>query len=278
MSGGLIGHNIRTQATRFCPRRQLRHQLSGIAQQADRDGFFLRTGFFNHRQRLIEAAGLIVHITGTQTEINVGFLAFNGQDAGPCQHASQRLGAAHTTKPCRQNPFAPQVAVVVLSARFGKSFIRPLHNALRTNVNPGACSHLAVHHQARFIQFVKVVPVGPVRHNIGVSNQHARRIGMGAKNTDRLTGLYQQGFVFTQRPQAVQNGFEGRPVAGGFTNTAIDHQVFRAFGNIGVKVVLDHAISRFDQPVLTTQRCSLGSANDMGGGIFLWRVHGHILL
>jgi hypothetical protein len=59
---------------------------------------------------------------------------------------------------------------------------------------------------------VKVFPVGPVGNDIGVGNQHARRVGMGAKNTDRLTRLYQQRFVFPQLAQA-QDRLKGGPVA-----------------------------------------------------------------
>src|SRR5438445_385646 len=40
------------------------------------------------------------------------------------------------------------------------SFICALYNSLRTNIYPGACGHLAVHHQSFLFELIKMLPVG----------------------------------------------------------------------------------------------------------------------
>ena len=83
----------------------------------------------------------------------------------------------------------------MLAASFDESLVRALHNALGADVNPAARRHLAVHHQARTVQFVEMLPGRPFRHQVGVGNQHARRTRMGAKNPNRFARLNQQCFI-----------------------------------------------------------------------------------
>ena len=54
----------------------------------------------------------------------------------------------------------------MLAARFSKSFIRALHNTLGADVDPRASRHLAIHHQTFFIEFIEMIPRGPMRHQI----------------------------------------------------------------------------------------------------------------
>ncbi|MNN43308.1 hypothetical protein D3C81_1575360 [compost metagenome] len=96
-----------------------------------------------------------------------------------------------------------------------------------------------------------------MRHQVGVGDQHARRVRVRAEHADRLARLYQQRFVLAQAAQAVEDGIEAFPVARGLADAAVHHQVLRALGHVGVQVVLDHAVGGFDQPVLAVQ---LGTA------------------
>jgi hypothetical protein len=50
-----------------------------------------------------------------------------------------------------------------------------------------------------------------------------------------------------------QDLVEALPVARGAADAAVDHQVLRAFGHVGVEVVLDHAVGGLGQPVLAVQ-------------------------
>ena len=80
----------------------------------------------------------------------------------------------------------------MLTTRFNKGFERSLHNALTTDVDPRASGHLAVHEQTFTIQFIEMIPVGPLRYQVRVGNQYARRIGMRFKHAYGVTGLNQQ--------------------------------------------------------------------------------------
>jgi len=70
-----------------------------------------------------------------------------------------------------------------------------------------------------------------------------------AEDAYRLPRLHQQGFVLFKIPQRSKNGIKCLPGAGSLPATAVDHQAIRVFGNRWIKIVLDHAISCFDQPV-----------------------------
>ncbi len=86
-------------------------------------------------------------------------------------------------------------AVVVLAGGLGEGLIRALDDALRADVDPRACGHLAVHGEAERFQAAELVPVGPVGHEIRVGDQHTRRAGMRAEDADGLAGLHEQRLV-----------------------------------------------------------------------------------
>ena len=124
-------------------------------------------------QGLVDVFGLLVHIAGSQTEVDAALLAFNVQRAGTGQRGGQRLCPAHATQTSRQNPAASPVLVVMLATGFHKGLEGTLHDALGADVNPRARSHLPVHEQALAVEFVEVLPIGPLGHEVGVGNQHA---------------------------------------------------------------------------------------------------------
>ena len=165
----------------------------------------------------------------------------------------QRLRAAHAAQAGRQYPAPGPVAAEMLAARLGKGFIGALHDALGADIDPAAGRHLAVHEQALAIEFVEVFPVGPFRHQVGVGDQHARRVRVGAKHADRFAGLDQQGLVFFQFAQGGQDLVETGPVARRAADAAVDHQVLRIFCHLGIEIVLHHAVGRLDLPVLAGQ-------------------------
>ena len=105
----------------------------------------------------------------------------------------------------------PEVAAIVLAADLDEGLVGALHDALRADVDPRAGRHLAVHHQALAIELVEMVPGRPVRHEVGVGDQHARRVGMGAEHADRLAGLHQQRLVVLERLQRRDDAVETRP-------------------------------------------------------------------
>ena len=168
----------------------------------------------------------------------------------PGHDRRQRLGAAHAAQARGEDPAAGQVAAVVLAAQLGEGLVGALNDPLGADVDPRAGRHLAVHHQALAIEFVEMLPGRPARHQVGVGDQHPGRVGVGAEHAHRLAGLDQQGLVVLQAPQRRDDAVEAFPVAGGPADAAIDHQLLRPLGHVGVEVVHQHAQRRFGEPAL----------------------------
>src|SRR4029077_11652174 len=94
------------------------------------------------------------------------------------ERGSQRLRSTHPAQASTRNQFSRQIALKMFPARRRKSLIRALKNSLRADVNPAAGCHLAVHHQPRAIEFIKMFPIAPVAYQVRIGDQHARSIRM----------------------------------------------------------------------------------------------------
>ena len=94
VGAGLVGDHIRAHAALH----QLRYDLRGVAAQRDRDGPPFGGVFFDARQGVIQRGGLLIHVAGTQTEIDAALLTFDIQRAGAGQRRGQRLRAAHAAQ------------------------------------------------------------------------------------------------------------------------------------------------------------------------------------
>ena len=267
MRRGLVGHDVRARPAGFGAAHQFRNDVCCVAAQADGHDLFAIGVQSDELQRLIERGRLLIQVAGAQAKVDAALLALNIERAGPGKSSGQWLRTAHAAQPGREDPAPGQRAAKVLASGLHKGFVSALHNALRADVNPATGGHLAVHHQAGAIQLVEVFPVGPLRYQVGIGQQHAWCLGVGAKHAYRLTALHQQGFVFFELAQTIQNAFKTRPVARRFADAAIDHQLVRVFGHFRVQVVLDHAVGRFDLPVGTRKRRATRSAHRAGLGV-----------
>ena len=150
------------------------------------------------------------------------------EQRGAGHRRGQRLRAAHAAEAGGQDPPAGEVAAVVLAAHLDEGLVGALHDALAADVDPRAGRHLAVHHQALAIELVEVLPGRPVRHQVGVGDQHARRVGVGAEHADRLAGLHQQRLVVLELAQRRDDAVEALPVARGAADAAVDDELVRA--------------------------------------------------
>ena len=104
-----------------------------------------------------------------------------------------------------------------------------------------------------------------MRHEVGIGDQHARRIGMGPEHADGLAGLDQQRLVVLQPLQRRDDAVEAFPVARGAADAAIDHELLGPLGHFGVEVVHQHAHRRFGEPALAAEiGCRAGAR--------MWRV------
>ena len=120
-----------------------------------------------------------------------------------------------------------------------------LQDALRADVDPGAGRHLPVHDQALGSQLIEMLLGGPMRHQVGIGDQHAWGVRVALENGHRFAGLHQQSLVIFQLAQRIQDGVKRLPVARRLPAPAIDDQLLRFLGDLGVQVVLDHAVSCF---------------------------------
>mmetsp|Transcript_6403 Transcript_6403/g.26196 ORF Transcript_6403/g.26196 Transcript_6403/m.26196 type:complete len:559 (+) Transcript_6403:860-2536(+) len=264
---GLVGHHMGPRgAAALHAHHQLGQHLGGIAEQRDRDGPALGRIALQPGDGVIEVGGLLVHVAGLEPEVDARLLALDVQRREAGEGGRQRLGAAHATQAGRQHPLAAGVAAVVLAGGFGEGLVSALHDALGADVDPAPGRHLAVHHQALAVELVEVLPGGPVGHEVGIGEQHPRRVGMGAEHAHRLAGLHQQRLVIAQRAQRGQDAVVGLPVARGLADAAVDHQRVRVLGHGGVEVVLDHAVGGLGQPALAVQLGAGGCPNGTGRG------------
>ncbi len=258
----LVGHHVGAHAAPH----QFRHHLGGIADHADRDGLALRAGLVDDRQRLVQPFGAAVEIARIEAALQVAGATFDGQHRGPGHGRGQRLRPAHAAESGGQDPLARKVAAIMPPAGLDEGLIGALDDALAADIDPGAGGHLAVHHQALGVEFVEMLPGRPVWHQVGVGDQHARGILMRAEHTDRLAGLHQQRLVGLQFAQALYDGVEAVPVARRPADAAIDDQLFRLLGHLGVEIVHQHPQRRLGGPRFSRNFGAAGAANLAGVG------------
>ena len=113
-----------------------------------------------------------------------------------------------------------------------------------------------------------------MRHEIGVGDEHARRVGMGAENADRLAGLDEQRLIALEAAQGRDDAVERRPVARRPPDAAINNKLARPLGDVGIEIVHEHPERRFGQPALGAELGSVGRADDAHVVDAGWRGHG----
>src|SRR3989304_6033686 len=79
----------------------------------------------------------------------------------PVPSPPQGWPPAHAAESAREDEPSRQGAAEVLAGARGERLVRPLHDALRTDVRPAAGGHLPVHREAELLQLVEVLPRGP---------------------------------------------------------------------------------------------------------------------
>ena len=93
----------------------------------------------------------------------------------------------------------------------GERFVGALQDALRADVDPAAGGHLAVHRQAAILEIAERLPRGPLRHEVGVRDEHARRVGMRAEDADGLARLHDAAFRRDRAASAPRRSRRTRP-------------------------------------------------------------------
>ena len=228
------------------------------------------SGFFSAHERSIIASASSSDLAWAsrylvlQPHLDAARLAFHRQHGGARHHRGQRLRAAHAAEAGGEDPLAREAAAVVAPAHLDEGLVGALHDALAADVDPRARRHLPEHHQALAVELVEVLERGPVRHDVGVGDQHARRVGVRAEDADRLARLHQQRLVGLQRAQRGDDAVEALPVARGPADAAVDDQLRRPLRHLRIEVVHEHAQRRFGEPALGGELGAARRADDAG--------------
>ena len=263
MGGSLVGEDVGDDAALG----EFRNDVGAIADESDRNVFFLAHRVLQDAQSFVERGDHEVAVAGLEPLLDALGIDVDAEKRRAGHGGGQRLGAAHASHAAADDQFAGEVAVETLFRSSGESFEGSLHDALRADINPGAGGHLAVHHQAGAFEFVELFPVGPVADEIRVRDQHARRVFVGLENADRLAGLHEQSFVVVEALERGDDGVVGLPTAGGAAGAAIDDEVARALGDFFVEIVHQHAHGGFLLPAFAGNRIAARGADGRVGGL-----------
>ena len=269
---GLVGHDVGAGAPRAHPGQKFGEDLGRVAEKAHGLRLALRAPAGDHGQRFIQRPGLGVEVAGADAEVDPRLVHLDGEAGGPGHHRRQRLRAAHAAEAAGQDPAPGRITAEMPVSAGREGLVGTLHDPLRADVDPGAGRHLAVHHQPLAVEFVEMVPGGPVRHQVRVGDQHARGVRVGAEDADRAARLHQQRLVTLEVAQGAADPVEVVPGAGSAADAAIDHQFVRVLGHVGVQVVHQHAQRGLGGPAF---RRPLGAGGGQdGAGVVAGVCHG----
>ena len=126
--------------------------------------------------------------------------------------------------------------------------VRALEDPLGADVDPAPGGHLPVHRQAQGLEPPELVPRRPARHEQRVRDQHAWRSRMRPQHTDGLPALHEQRLVLSEREQRADDRAQCVVVARSLPRTAVDDQVLRPLGDLGVEVVQQHSQGGLRRP------------------------------
>jgi len=171
---------------------------------------------------------------GIQPLLDPGCIYIGTQVHRSGHRCCQGLSTTHPSYPTRHNQPAFQIATKILTTAFHKGFVGSLQNPLRTYVNPASRRHLPVHHQSFRLQFLKMLPGCPGRHQIAVGYEYPRCFGVRSNKPNRLARLYQQGVIFVHIQQDADNFANGFYISGCLSGTAVHNQIGRIFGYFGI--------------------------------------------
>ena len=259
---GLIGHDVDVHAAAH----DFRQDVGAIAHQAYGQGTLLAPRRFTERQGFVEILGELVAIASVDAALDAGAVDVDGQNHAAIQRDRQWLRAAHAAHAAGDDELAGEGSAEVALGERGEGLERALQDALRADVDPASRGHLAVHHQALAVEFVKVLPVGPFADKIRVGNDHARGHVVGGKDGHGLAGLDQKGFIVAEMFEFAHDGVKAFPVARGAADAAVDDQVGGALGHVGIEVVHQAAQSGFLLPALAAELIAAGGTDHGDGG------------
>ena len=92
---------------------------------------------------------------------------------------------------------------------------------------------------------------------------------MRAEDAHRLAGLHEKRLVVFERAKRRDDGVKTLPVARRFAAPAVNDQIFRLFGDLGIEVVHQHPQRRFLLPAFAGKRSAARRAHGLITGRFI---------
>ena len=198
------------------PRRdELGQHLGAVADEPDRDRARARPCASSaHRSASSRSAVSPIEVAGLDPALDPRGVDLDAERDAVVHRDGERLRAAHAAEPARERDRAGERPAEVLVRALGERLVRALQDPLGADVDPRARGHLAVHREPLRLELAEGVPVGPLRHEHRVRDQHARGHVVRAEDRDGLARLHEQGLVVGQRPQRAHDRVERLPDCG----------------------------------------------------------------
>jgi len=183
------------------------------------------------------------------------------EDRAAIEGDGERLRSAHPAAASGEGQGAGERAAEPFARDRAERLVRPLQDALRADVDPGAGGHLAVHREAEGLQSPELGPCRPVADEVGVGDEHPRRPLVRAEHADGLAGLHQQRLVGLQIAERRDDRVVGLPATGRASRPSVDDEVVGPLGDLGVEVVHEHPQRRLGLPALRAELRAARRAN-----------------
>ena len=171
MRAGLVGDDVGLEAHG----QQRGQHVGGVGPQADAERAPLRLRLPAARDGVVEVVGDLVEVPGLEAALDPLAVDLDAQRHAAVHRHGERLRAAHAAEAGRQRDRAGERAAEAAARDLGEALVGALHDALAADVDPRARRHLAVHRQPEFLEAAELVPGGPLGHQVGVGDEHARR-------------------------------------------------------------------------------------------------------
>ena len=208
-----------------------------------------------------ETVRLLVEIASLEPAFDPLGVDLDAQRHALVHRHGERLRAAHSAQAGRQRDGPGERAAEAATRDLREALVGALDDSLAADVDPRAGGHLAVHRESERLEPAELVPGRPLPHQVRVRDQHARRPLVRAEHTHGLARLDEQRLVTAERAQRAHQCVEGLPGARRPTRPAVDHELVRPLGNLGVEIVHEHPERRLLGPIAAGELRAAGGAH-----------------
>ncbi len=262
VGAGLVGDDVGLPATS----EQLGQHVGAVAHESDGDPIARSPRLVCPPHGGVEVVGRSVEIAGLDAPLDARWVDLDTERDAVVHRHGERLGAAHAAEATRERDRPSERRSGSLTRALRERLVGALQDALGSDVDPRSRGHLSVHREPLRLQRAERLPIGPSRHQHRVRDQHPRRHVVRAEDRDRFARLHEQRLVVLQRPEGSHDRVVGVPAARRPSGAAVDDEVVRSLGDVGVEVVHQHAHRGFLRPrtareVAATRRANLPGAH-----------------